>query len=920
MKKYYFALSAVLLALVMCSCTLWNGVQDDFSGKDWKLKENTVNGKITYGKDKLNLFNKAGELWYCAAYKDFEVDLDYTPYLVLTLDGEPADGRLRIQLPGGKRQDMFMFRENGTYCVNAAEKLKVSGPQKLRVFIYNESVNRTVSCRNLKFVMDKPETGVPENPGRKSCVVPLFNSASYYVAIPEIKDIRVVYRKLPAGKWIEAYKPVRDNADGNYRGSIVNLEENSDYILRVLDKDTAVYSKYFRTWNSRKAIGRTIVLDKNNFKNELSKIQSGKHYAWVRYTCAPGFVMTNDGKTPLISADRIKYVIFDGLTMKGGNRNAVVLSNSSNVIFRNCNISGWGRTGVQRIDLDGKYYAGVNKDQVINFDSAIAISECRNTVIERCFIHDPRGRANSWQFSHPAGPEAVTVYACYGTVIRYNDFVGSDEHRWNDAVESRGNFKEIGGLNADADVYGNFMIFSSDDCIELDGGQQNVRCYGNRFEGAYCGVSVQGCMKGPSYVFDNWINEMGDEYGLTGQSLKTSSGSSGKYAKCFVFNNTFSGAGNGTATIKHLPMEFYNNVFTGKTNLHLGKYPYVNDCNVIPAAAAGHGKNTIVSADPGFVAPELGNYAPSVNSKLLNRAKKLNGFSRGNTIGAFQSGSCAEQLPRRPLPVRLDAGTLKFAKGEVEKHFTAQVSGDVEFRQPFTVVKTDAADWFEVTPSQGILQTNQSMTFNVKVKKERLSGRRNWRGAFLIRFADGLSRPVAVYADGNGIDVRQEAAKLHAFVTFAEAETPVAGKAYKSIDDPSANGGKALDLRAEGYASYKAPPADKKHVNCYEFTVPKDGYYTVALRLRAEEPTGMHDSLYASIDSEKLVQVNLGQHVRPQWNWCVPSGLKKVPEFGGSFANCYLKKGKHILRIAPREQLYFDAVGVTDNSSLFINW
>ena len=913
-------LFAFLCALLLSSCALWNGVNENFSGKDWVLKENTVNGKITYGKNGMTLFCAAREPRYCAAYKDFEVDLDYTPYLNIVLDGEETSGILRVQLPGGKRQDMLQFRLNGTYTVNVAEKLKVSGPQKLRVYLYVTEDNRSITCKKLSFTMDKPEAATPGEQVRKSRVAASFNSASYYVSMPEIKNIRVMYRKLPAGLWQTAYNPIRDNEDGNYRGSIVNLEEGCDYILRVYDGKQVYYSKYFRTKSSRRAIGRTIVLNKNNFKNELSKIVSGKPYAWVRYTAEPGFVLSNDGKSPLIFADRIKYVIFDSLTLKGGDRNAIVLTNSNNVVITNCDISGWGKTGVQRLDLDGKYYVGANKDEVINFNSAISISDCRNTVIEKCFIHDPRGRANSWQFSHPAGPEAITVYRCFSTVIRYNDFVGSDEHRWNDAVEGRRNFQPYGGINCDADVYGNFMIFSSDDCIELDGGQQNVRCFGNRFEGAYCGVSIQGCMKGPCYVFDNWINDMGDEYGLHGQSLKTSSGKSGKYAKAFIFNNTFSGTGSGTATIKHLNMEILNNVFAGETNLNVSRYPWLNDYNAVRSKSAGLGKNTVIADDMKFIAPELGNYAPSQDSVLLGKAVKLNGFSRGKNIGAFQSNTCYEQLPRRPLPVQLDAATLRFAKGETEKHVTASVLSNEEFRQEFSIVQTSAADWFEVTPSTGILQTNQQMTFKVKLKKERLAERRNWRGAFLIRFKNGLSRPVAVYAVSDGTNAGSEAAKLNAFVTFVEAEKPVAGNAYAEVSDMLANGKKALDMKAAGYNSYKGPPKDAKYINVYEFTVPKDGLYTIALRMRADGNCRVHDSFYASIDSEKLVRVDMGQHVRNNWLWCVPSGLKKHKELSGSFAGCYLKKGKHTFRIAPREQFLFDTLGVTDNSEIFINW
>lgn len=916
-KRVFLTSLAVSGALLLSSCALWSGVNEDFSGKDWQLKEAGPNAQVTYSENGLTLRNSYKDNGYCAVYKDFEVDLDLTPHFSITLTGEEANGRVRIQLPGKKREDMFLFRHNGVYTVNVAEKLKVSGPQKLRVYIYVEQINRAVTAKKISFTMDKPEPKIILPPARKSRVVPSYNSASFYLSMPEVKNLKVVYRKLPAGKWQTAYAPIRDNDAGNYRGSIVNLEESSDYILRALVDNKVWYSKPFRTWNSHKAVGRTIVLDKNNFKGELNKIISGKPYAWVRYTCAPNFTLTNDGKTPLIVADKVKYVIFDGLKLKGGRRNAVIISNSSNVIIRNCDISGWGRPGVQRLDLDGKYYCGEQKNQVVNFDGAIDISESRNVTVERCFIHDPLTRANSWQFSHPAGPEAITIYNCRSTVIRHNDFVGSDEHRWNDAVEGRGNGSKIGGINSDADVYGNFMIFASDDCIELDGGQHNIRCFGNRIEGSYSGISIQGCMRGPSYVFDNWINDLGDEYGLSGQSLKTSSRASGKYAKSFIFNNTFSGRGNGTSSIKHLPMEIYNNVFTGSTKLTIGKHPCVNDHNLVQKADKKHGKNTIVRTAPGFAAPERGNYAPAKNSIMHGKAKKLDGFTRGNTLGAMQSNSCYEQLPRRPIPVKLDAATLTFARNESEKSFTATVQSDEEFRKEFSIVKTDVADWIEVTPSKGILQTGQSITFNVKLNRRKMRGRRNWRGAFLIRFADGLSRPVAVYASGVGSDAKAEAKKLNAFVTFVEAENPVNANTYPVIDHPQANGKKAVNFNK---LNPSAPPKDPKQVNCYEFSVPKDGYYTIALRMRADGDYGMHDTFYASIDSEKLAKHTLAQHIGNEWAWCVPSGLKKNPLMSGSFAYCYLKKGKHTFRIAPREQLYFDTLGVTDNSEIFINW
>ena len=144
-------------------------------------------------------------------------------------------------------------------------------------------------------------------------------------------------------------------------------------------------------------------------------------------------------------------------------------------------------------------------------------------TVERCYIHDARGRSNSWYYSHPSGTEGIFVYrVAHSTVLRWNDIVGSDLHRWNDAIEGCDNFREGGGFNRDADIYGNFCIYANDDCIELDGGMQNVRCFQNRFESAISEVSIQGCMVSPVYVFDNLLAPCCDEFGWANPCIKTS--------------------------------------------------------------------------------------------------------------------------------------------------------------------------------------------------------------------------------------------------------------------------------------------------------------------------------------------------------------------------------------------------------------
>ena len=47
----------------------------------------------------------------------------------------------------------------------------------------------------------------------------------------------------------------------------------------------------------------------------------------------------------------------------------------------------------------------------------------------------------------PAGPQAVGIDKPRSTVLRYNDFIGSDQHRWNDAIEGAGNYHVDGGFS-----------------------------------------------------------------------------------------------------------------------------------------------------------------------------------------------------------------------------------------------------------------------------------------------------------------------------------------------------------------------------------------------------------------------------------------------------------------------------------------
>ena len=69
-----------------------------------------------------------------------------------------------------------------------------------------------------------------------------------------------------------------------------------------------------------------------------------------------------------------------------------------------------GRVGVQQFTNDGNLGKYVDaRGDVINLDAGVEIHRSARTVVERCYLHDPRHRGNAWMFSHPTGPCAVHV-------------------------------------------------------------------------------------------------------------------------------------------------------------------------------------------------------------------------------------------------------------------------------------------------------------------------------------------------------------------------------------------------------------------------------------------------------------------------------------------------------------------------------
>lgn len=556
---------------------------------------------------------------------------------------------------------------------------------------------------------------------------PTYVSLGFRLGVkPGTLPVQALYRRKGETGWQEAEFPPPYFADtAEYRGSITGLEEDTEYEVSIGGKKGT-----FRTWKSDVPVARTVEIAADA-KFPITIDAHGKPDGWIRYTVRPGTTLRRDRTGHFLDVKGAAYVLIEGIAFAGGGgetQEPVHIVDSEHVRVRNCEFTGWGRGGTP--DFTDKAVPKVDGHHV-NFDAAVFIGRgAKCTTVERCYFHDAYGTSCSWYYAHPAGNEAIQMgRPDHSTVIRWNDFVGSDLHRFNDAVEGEANFWENGGFNCDADIYGNFFVFCNDDNIELDGGQMNVRCFANRFESSLCGVSIQGCMVSPSYVFDNDFTGLGEEQGKCGAFIKPWGFDIYKrHPAAYIYGNRFCGPG-----LRSEPSQLAPNGFVGG--------------------------NTAV--DDARTAPPRRGY-PKRDLPFVLGTTRIDGLTvRGG---------------RSDDPVRT-----------VLMRWCGARDGK---RVPFVVRKNLDADWYEVTPSAGSIGPGEEVKFTVRILPEKMNDRRWYRAAFLVRTPGGLSRCCSLYAATDFVPPYEPVpAGEHA--VYLEATKPSAGTPV-TVEDRRARGGRCV--------------------------------------------------------------------------------------------------------------------------------
>jgi hypothetical protein len=364
--------------------------------------------------------------------------------------------------------------------------------------------------------------------------VTTYECASLYWKVPENGSCNIRYCVENTDNWKEGLKLVYDSRDGEYRGSLVGLSPNTGYTVELNTKSAKTRIN-LRTRSDNFAIGKVTVLPLGESDKAIIITESGTPDAYHLVT------VPSDAKSVLnlknvarygieIDAD---YVIVRGVEIRNAGIHGILIrKNRHDIVVEQCYITFWGRIGGPKTygNLDGGSDSGI-----------FAESGCGNLTIQRNLIEDPRGASNDWETGHPDGPQGISVIESKGgNVIRYNEIVSTEDHGYNDGIGGGSNFSFTGNMNRDSDIYGNIIRNVWDDAIESEGGNMNVRIWGNYIHLFFNGIATASTSTGPVYIFRNVSGESraGHRNSIGGAFIKTGEREEFGGGRRYVFHNT----------------------------------------------------------------------------------------------------------------------------------------------------------------------------------------------------------------------------------------------------------------------------------------------------------------------------------------------------------------------------------------------
>jgi hypothetical protein len=384
------------------------------------------------------------------------------------------------------------------------------------------------------------------------------------------------YRKVGQTAWIRGMDLTVDRraqvygANASYpnpfafqwRGSVLMAEPNTDYEVRVTFSDpdgvlgpNPLLGRIKTRNEDPPASGQSYYVDANSgsdlnpgsltqpFKTitkALSLVRPGDK-VYVRAGIYPPFevnvsgapdnflvLSAYPGERPKISAPqgagvlvsiKASYLRLSGFELSGGRWGVLVGGSARDVIIENNLIY-----GQQASDQEG---VAVQIGDTFSTQNPVANITVRGNEIRADTLPEPE-------------TDVILVKAASGGHAIYRNrivfyYPGGNVHG-TDCIGGLPNFAPHGGYFKDTDVYENYCQGATDEGIEIDGGNANIRVWANTVVGANIGFSITPVYYGPVYVFRNLVYALKDHW--VGSCGLVKDGESGSGAVYF-YHNTF---------------------------------------------------------------------------------------------------------------------------------------------------------------------------------------------------------------------------------------------------------------------------------------------------------------------------------------------------------------------------------------------
>lgn len=732
--------------------------------------------------------------------------------------------------------------------------------------------------------------------------VPTLQSLGLYVRYAGSMEcemsLGVRYRRAADTEWSEGMDLVRDRIVREFRGSLFGLEENTDYEVELLVRGMEVephdgncLTLRVRTWSSEVPVGEVREIP-NGVLTEPLEItgQHGSTEGWIVYRPKNGGETVVDvragGHSRAVTIEDCSYVILEGLTVRGGERHGIYVGDSHDIRIRRNEISHWSLEGEERSDLRNGLYVHPNTKELINQHDAIHLGRLTSRiVVEDNFIHTPRGTGTCWRFGHPAGPQAMTLHGAREVVIRNNEMIGAEKHWFNDVIGTYAQNSAHGGIYRDVDINGNFLAFSQDNHVELDGGAMNARLWNNRMLWGYREVAMAPTIHGPSYVLFNLIDQRGDEFGRGGSPFKL--GWPGRnFSRSYVLHNTVIGRqtpgagefgrGDGIFVLDAYANDPGYREILAANNLSLQPDRYFDPADSL----LGEPEPSQVV----FLDRMAGDYRLAHGSFGNAGSARVNGLPFATPaapdLGAVQrlGPAVSTMVPRRSdgirvWPQNIEMAVLAGTSGEAFREITLEMPSEAGEQWEAHA----SSPWIQIEPQSG--DGGSPSTIRVGVDAKNLQPRTH-RGVITFRSDTGLNRSVSLHAHvghrqpWTRVFEIERMARLHESLTAISSEENVSGTGFARV----------------------TREVSKDHPLEFVFDVPRRDSYYVLGRFRASDSVSGQPQWSLDGSKPRPWFLPLSRGGGSTWHWLLldPHGYTRTKTRERGFE---VEGGRHIFRL-----------------------